>query len=58
MKGNLKGWVEFGITPTTTHKAAGYDFYVPNLNTPKQKQLALKAFQKSFKRTEEELKTK
>lgn len=55
MRGNLKGWVEFGIKPTTTYAAAGYDFYVPNLTTPKQKQLALKAFQKSYKRTEEEL---
>lgn len=55
MKGNLRGWVEFGIKPNTNCKAAGYDFFVPNLNTPKQKQLALKAFQKSYKRTKDEI---
>lgn len=57
MKENLRGWNEFGITPTTNYAAAGYDFYVPNLQTVSQKHKALKAFKKSYKKTDDELET-
>ena len=52
---NLRGWNEFGIAPTTNHAAAGYDFYVPYLDTVEKKAKALKAFEKSYKKTSEEL---
>lgn len=46
---------KFGITPTTSFKAAGVDFYVPLIQTPAQAKEAIEAFAKSYKRTEEEL---
>lgn len=52
---NLQGWVEFGIAPTTSYDAAGYDFYVPNLVTEEQKVLAFEAFKKSYNKTNDEL---
>ena len=50
---NLRGWNEFGIAPTTNHAAAGYDFYVPYLDTVEKKAKALKAFEKSCRLLEE-----
>lgn len=46
---------KFGITPTTSFKAAGVDFYVPLIQTPEQAQAAIAAFTKSYNRTEDEL---
>lgn len=48
---------EFGIKPTTTHKAAGYDFYIPNIQLPVEKSdFILEAFSKSYKKNVDELK--
>lgn len=48
---------EFGITPTRTHTAAGYDFYIPNIKTsPEESEFILEAFSKSYKKSVEELK--
>lgn len=55
MKGNLRGFVDFGIKPTTTYAAAGYDFYIPNLVTEEQKKKAFESFKVSYNKTEEEL---
>lgn len=38
----------FGIKPTKSYSAAGWDFYVPNIQTDEQKQTALEALQKSY----------
>ena len=48
---------EFGIKPTTTHKAAGYDFYIPNIQTPvEEADFILEAFSKSYNKSVDELK--
>lgn len=48
---------EFGIKPTRTHKAAGYDFYIPNIQTPvEEADFILEAFSKSYNKSVEELK--
>ena len=48
---------EFGIKPTRTHTAAGYDFYIPNIKTlPEESEFILEAFSKSYKKSVEELK--
>jgi dUTPase len=52
---NLKGFVDFGIKPSTTYAAAGYDFYIPNLKTKEQKEKALIAFKQSYNLTGEEI---
>jgi len=45
----------FGIIPTNTFASAGSDFYIPNLNDDEQIKRAFKAFEKSYKKTEEEI---
>ena len=48
---------EFGITPTRTHKAAGYDFYIPNIQLPVEEAgFILEAFSKSYGKSVDELK--
>ena len=48
---------EFGITPTRNHTAAGYDFYIPNINkTVEESEDILNAFSKSYKKSVDELK--
>lgn len=49
---------EFGIKPTRTHTAAGYDFYIPNIKTSvEDSDFILEAFSKSYKKSVDELKT-
>ena len=53
----MKIFNEFGITPTRTHTAAGYDFYVPDIKLPVEEAgFILEAFSKSYKKTVDELK--
>lgn len=48
---------EFGIKPTRTGRAAGYDFYIPNIKTSvEESQFILEAFSKSYNKSVEELK--
>ena len=48
---------EFGITPTRTHTAAGYDFYIPNIKTSVEDSgFILDAFSSSYKKSVDELK--
>ena len=51
----MKIYNEFGIKPTNTYVSAGSDYYIPNIKTEKQKNLAIKAFQKSYKVSEEDI---
>jgi dUTPase len=52
----MKIFNEFGINPTTTHRAAGYDFYIPNITlTPEESDFIFEAFSKSYGKTIEEL---
>lgn len=53
----MKIFNEFGIIPTRTHTAAGYDFYVPDIKLPVEEAgFILEAFSKSYKKTVDELK--
>ena len=45
----------FGIKPTNTFTSAGSDYYIPNLKDETQIKLAYKAFEKSYKKTQEEI---
>ena len=48
---------EFGIRPTKTFTAAGYDFYIPNITrSVEDSDFILNAFSKSYKKSVEELK--
>jgi len=48
---------EFGIKPTRTGRAAGYDFYIPNIQkSVEESDDILEAFSKSYKKSLEELK--
>ena len=51
----MKIYNAFGITPTNTYTSAGTDYYVPNIMTPIQIKKAYKAFEKSYKKTEQEI---
>jgi len=52
----MKIFNEFGINPTTTHRAAGYDFYIPNITlTPEESDFIFEAFAQSYGKTVEEL---
>ena len=51
----MKCYNAFGITPTNTYSSAGSDYYIPNLKSEKQINLALKAFEKSYGKTSEEI---
>ena len=49
---------EFGIKPTRTGRAAGYDFYIPNIKTSVEEgKNILEAFSKSYNKTIDELNT-
>lgn len=47
----------FGITPSKNYTAAGYDFFVPNIDSSNEviKNRAWEAFKKSYEKTDEEL---
>ena len=51
----MKFYNAFGIKPTNTFTSAGSDYYIPNIKTDKQKELSLKAFEKSYNKTKEEI---
>lgn len=51
----MKFYNAFGIKPTNSFTSAGSDYYVPNIKTDKQIKLALKAFEKSYGKTTEEI---
>lgn len=51
----MKIYNAFGITPTNSYVSAGSDYYVPNIQTDEQKTKALKAFEKSYGKTTEEI---
>ena len=51
----MKIYNAFGITPTNTYVSAGTDYYIPNIKTEKQKELAIEAFQKSYKVSKEDI---
>ena len=51
----MKIYNAFGITPTNTHVSAGSDYYIPNLETEEQINLALKAFEKSYGKSTEQI---
>lgn len=53
----MKIYNAFGIKPTNTYTSAGTDYYIPNLMTPYQINKAYEAFEKSYKKTPEEIKT-
>lgn len=49
---------EFGIKPTRTGRAAGYDFYIPNITKPVEEcDSILEAFSKSYNKSVDELKS-
>ena len=52
----MKIYNAFGIKPTNTFTSAGSDYYIPNIKTEKQKELAIEAFQKSYKVTKKDIK--
>lgn len=54
--GKFKVFNGFGITPTKSYAAAGWDFYVPNITDIRKKAKAYEAFKKSYKKTDRELK--
>ena len=51
----MKFYNAFGIKPTNSFISAGSDYYIPNIITDEQKEKALKAFKKSYKKTDEDL---
>lgn len=51
----MKFYNAFGIKPTNTYTSAGTDYYIPNLDTPEKVQLAYKAFEKSYGKTNEQI---
>lgn len=51
----MKFYNAFGIKPTNSFTSAGSDYYIPNLDTEEKKNLAYKAFEKSYKKTAEEI---
>ena len=51
----MKIYNSFGIKPTNTYVSAGSDYYIPNIKTEIQKERALKAFEKSYKKTSDEI---
>ena len=54
----MKVFNEFGVKPTRTHTAAGYDFYIPNIKTlVEESDFILEAFSKSYKKSVDELKS-
>ena len=53
----MKIYNSFGITPTNSFTSAGSDYYIPNLETEEQISLALKAFEKSYGKSTEQINT-
>jgi len=53
----MKIYNAFGITPTNSFTSAGSDYYIPNLKTKEQINLALKAFEKSYDKSTEQINT-
>lgn len=51
----MKIYNAFGITPTNTYVSAGSDYYIPNIIDNKKQELALKAFEKSYGKTKDEI---
>lgn len=51
----MKCYNAFGITPTNSFTSAGSDYYIPNLKDENQIKLALKAFEKSYKKSTEQI---
>jgi len=51
----MKIYNEFGIKPTNSFTSAGSDYYIPNLNTDEKIHKAYKAFEKSYKKTSDEI---
>lgn len=51
----MKCYNAFGITPTNSFTSAGSDYYIPNLKDENQIKLALKAFEKSYKKSAEQI---
>lgn len=45
----------FGITPTKSYAAAGWDFYVPNITDDNKKKTAIEAFKKSYKKSDKDI---
>ena len=56
---NFRIFNGFGIKPTKSYAAAGWDFYVPNIDGQNGEQaiIAIDAIKKSFKKTDGEIKT-
>lgn len=52
---NFKVFNGFGIKPSKSYAAAGWDFYVPNITNDTQKLRAYESFNKSYKKTDREL---
>ena len=48
----MKFYNAFGIKPTNSFISAGSDYYIPNIITDEQKEKALEAFKKSYKKIE------
>ena len=53
----MKIYNAFGITPTNSFVSAGSDYYIPNIKTEEKANLAYKAFEKSYNKSEEEINT-
>jgi len=51
----MKFYNAFGIKPTNTFTSAGSDYYVPDIKNKKQREVALKAFEKSYGKTTQEI---
>ena len=51
----MKFYNAFGIKPTNSYTSAGSDYYIPDIKTKDQKVKALKAFEKSYKKSTDEI---
>ena len=54
----MKIYNAFGIKPTNTYVSAGSDYYIPNIIEDNKEELALKAFEKSYGKTKNEITNK
>ena len=52
----MKCYNAFGIKPTNSFTSAGSDYYIPNLDTQEKIEKAYKAFEKSYGKTQEQIK--
>lgn len=53
--GNFRIYNGFGITPTKSYSAAGWDFYIPNITAAGKKETAYEAFRKSYNKKPSEV---